>query len=221
MLNRFSNRLFCKGLFFFLLLFAVVTCQVSAQQKQGNQNLPDLKVGKKAPAFSITDIAGNKVNLADYKGKIVVLEWNNPFCPFVVPHYESGNIPNMQKKYTQKNVAWLVINSTTDKHADYRNAEDMAKKVKAYSPGYTHYILDTDGNFGRRYGAKTTPHFFIIDAKGKLAYRGAIDNAQEMTDEKAEKVNYVQKALDELLDGKKVSIKQTKQYGCSVKYAKK
>lgn len=102
MLNRFSNRLFCKGLFFFLLLFAVVTCQVSAQQKQGNQNLPDLKVGKKAPAFSITDIAGNKVNLADYKGKIVVLEWNNPFCPFVVPHYESGNIPNMQKKIHPK-----------------------------------------------------------------------------------------------------------------------
>ncbi len=221
MFKRFSTWL-AFGFSCFLLVFGSSHIAEAQKKQSANQNnLPDLKVGKKAPAFTVTDVAGNKVSLADYKGKIVVLEWNNPFCPFVAPHYENGNIPNLQKKYTDKGVAWLVVNSTTDRHKDYRNAEEMAEKVKAYSPGYTHYILDTDGDLGRRYGAKTTPHLFIVDAKGKLAYRGAIDDSADTDGGKAAKVNYVQKALDELLSGQKVSVKETKQYGCSVKYAKK
>lgn len=203
-----------------LCLFIAVWCNNVVFAQSAKPNLPDLAIGKKAPNFVLTDLDGNTVKLSDFKGKTVVLEWNNPFCPFVVPHYEGGGMTSLQKKYTAQGVIWLTINSTNSEHNDYRSAKEFKETLAAYDPGYTAYLLDTDGKTGKAYGAKSTPHIFIVNAKNKLAYRGAIDDSPDTEGGKNAKVNYAAKALDELLQGKKVSIQQTKQYGCSVKYKK-
>lgn len=175
------------------------------------------KVGEKAPAFSLKDSDGKIQKLADYKGKIVVLEWFNPGCPFVKKHYESSNIPNLQKAYTQKEVVWFQISSSAKGKEGFLNDEEVKKeKAKSHATGL---LRDTDGKIGKAYGAKTTPHFFIIDKEGNVSYAGAIDDkaTADAEDIKTSK-NYVQAALDELLNGKKVATASTIPYGCSVKY---
>ena len=203
-----------------LLLVGGLVLSNALWAQNAKPNLPDLPVGKKAPNFTLTDIDGKTHQLSDFKGKIVVLEWNNPFCPFVVPHYENSGMTSLQKRYTQQGVVWLTVNSTNSEHKDYRSADELKTTLAAYDPGYTAYLLDTDGTTGKAYGAKTTPHIFIIDAKGKLAYRGAIDDAPDTEGGKNAKVNYAAKTLTELLAKQKVTTKETKQYGCSVKYKK-
>lgn len=171
-------------------------------------------IGKAAPAFSLQDQDGKTVSLADSKGKIVVLEWFNNDCPYVVRHYEKDKtMSTLSEKYSSKDVVWLAINSTDGKKGD-----DNKKISESWSIKYP-VLSDSDGSVGKAYGAKSTPHMFIIDKEGNLAYAGGIDNDPDgkMGDKR---VNYVEKALDELLTGKPVSEPQTKQYGCGVKYAK-
>ena len=172
------------------------------------------KIGKPAPAFELQDQNGKTVTLAEQKGKIVVLEWFNNECPFVVRHYEKDKtMATLSDKYSSKDVVWLAINSTSGKKGD-----DNKKIAGDWSIKYP-ILSDSDGKVGKAYGAKSTPHMFIIDKEGNLAYAGGIDNDPE-GDKGDKRVNYVEKALDELLDGKPVSEAQTKQYGCGVKYAK-
>jgi peroxiredoxin len=169
-------------------------------------------VGKPAPAFSLEDQNGNKVSLSDFTGKIVVLEWLNPDCPFSRHHYEAKTMPRLSEKYKDKDVVWLGINSTNyaTKGVD---ADWVAKNQLIYR------ILDDHaGAVGKLYGAKTTPHMYIVDKSGTLVYKGAIDSDPSISG-KADAVNYVEKALDELLSGKPVSTPETKSYGCSVKYS--
>ncbi len=165
-----------------------------------------------APQFTLTNYDGKKVSLADYKDKIVVLEWLNYECPFVVYHYEKPKtMAGLAAKY--KDMVWLAVNST--KHLTTEKNKDFAEKHKLTYP-----ILDDRlGKVGRAYGAKTTPHMFIIDAKGKIVYDGGIDNSP-MGSKKEKTTNYVDKALAELTAGKAVSTPKTKPYGCSVKYAR-
>jgi peroxiredoxin len=167
-----------------------------------------------APKFTLKNYDGKEVSLSDYAGKIVVLEWFNYECPFVVYHYEKPKtMAGLAAKYKDKDVVWLAVNST--KHLTTEKDKAFAEEHKL-----TYAILDDrSGKVGRAYSAKTTPHMFIIDAKGKIVYDGGIDNSP-MGSKKKKATNYVDKALAELAAGKAVSTPKTKPYGCSVKYAR-
>lgn len=178
-----------------------------------------VEVGKAAPDFSLTDYTGKVFKLSDYKGKTVVLEWFNRGCPFVKKHYGSKNMQTLQKKYTGKGVVWIAIVSSAKGKEGYLNPEEVKPLLKEFGFGATALLLDPKGTVGKSYQAKTTPHMYIIDKAGVLAYAGAIDDnpSTDPADIKGAK-NYVSSALDELLAGKKVTVSTTKAYGCSVKY---
>ncbi|MBI4003423.1 MAG: thioredoxin family protein [Candidatus Omnitrophica bacterium] len=176
-------------------------------------------VGRPAPAFSLSDAAGQPRSLAEFSGQFVVLEWVNPDCPFVRKHYDSGNMQGLQQTYTQKGVAWLSINSSAPGKQGHLTTETAQQFVKERAAYPTAVLLDPDGVVGRRYGAKTTPHMFIIDPKGILIYAGAIDDiASPDPADISEAVNYVATALEEAMDGQPVSVPASHPYGCTVKY---
>jgi len=177
-----------------------------------------VKVGEAAPNFSLPGDDGKTHSLADYKGKTVVLEWTNADCPFVKKHY-AGNMQVLQKTYTAKDVVWLsVISSAPGKqgHVDAAGAAALSKERGA-TP--TRVLLDDKGTVGRLYDAKTTPHMYVVDGSGKLAYAGGIDSiASADAADIPGATPYVKNALDELLAGKAVTVATTKPYGCSIKY---
>lgn len=177
-----------------------------------------VSVGDAAPDFFLKDITGKTVKLSDLKGKTVVLEWTNPGCPFVVGHYANGNMQAVQAKYTAKGVVWLTINSTNASHKDAKSPEEFQKVFTEWKSSASANLLDGDGSVGQTYGAKTTPHMFIISANGTLAYNGAIDDDRSVNGGANAKINYVSAALDEVLAGKAIETSVTKPYGCSVKY---
>jgi peroxiredoxin len=175
--------------------------------------------GQPAPDFTLTDLSGKPVKLSDQKGKFVVLEWVNPDCPYVQKHYNSANMPNLQKEYGGRQVVWLTINSTREGHSEFKSPQQMGgwMKEKGAAPAAT--LLDRDSKVGKAYGAVTTPHMYIVDPKGTLVYVGAIDDKRStsVADVKTAK-NYVRVALEESLAGKPVSTASTSPYGCTVKY---
>jgi peroxiredoxin len=174
--------------------------------------------GSPAPAFTLTDLAGKPVNLADYKGRTVVLEWHNFGCPFVQKHYRSGNMQALQKKYAN-DVVWLAVSSTSRTASDYYEPAAISAQLKSFDARPADFLMDEPGTVGRAYGAKTTPHMFVIDPKGKLIYAGAIDDTPSTKPaDIATAKNYVVAALDAALEGKPVENATTKPYGCSVKY---
>jgi hypothetical protein len=175
-------------------------------------------VGQPAPSFTVSDLAGKPVNLADYKGKTVVLEWHNFGCPFVQKHYRSGNMQALQKKYAS-DVVWLAVNSTHRGASDYTAPATLATQLKDFGAAPAGYLMDEPGTMGTAYGAKTTPHMYIIDPSGTVVYNGAIDDKRStnVADVKTAK-NYVVAALDEMKAGKPVSTASTTPYGCTVKY---
>jgi len=178
-----------------------------------------LKNGQAAPDFKVKDAGGKDVSLSHFKGKNVVLEWHNRECPFVKKHYDSGNMQKVQNELTKKGFVWLtIISSAKGKQGHGTGAEASAyAKEKKASP--TAVLLDTDGKVGKAYGAKTSPHMFIVDAKGNIVYQGAIDDNNSPDPATiAESKNYVTTAADELVAGKKVAKASTTPYGCSVKY---
>ena len=174
------------------------------------------EAGKEAPGFTLKSFEGEEISLSDYKGEIVVLEWFNDECPFVRYHYDTVHtMVELANKYRAKNVIWLAINSTS---------HTTPKQNKDFAAGHNlpYAILDDrPGKVGRAYRATNTPHMFIIDAKGNIAYEGAIDNSPRGKTKEGEKpTNYVDKALAELTSGKAVSVPKTTPYGCTVKYAR-
>lgn len=177
-------------------------------------------VGQPAPDFSTTDIDGKAVKLSDLKGKIVVLEWNNPECPFVLKHYDTKNMQKLQADATAKDVVWLSINSSAEGqqgNIDSVKAKEYVTKAEAKP---SHYILDPKGEIGNLYQAKTTPHMFVIGKDGVLAYAGAIDDNPTPRHEAVETAkNYVAAAIDALIAGKPVEVATSQPYGCSVKYS--
>ena len=194
------------------MLAAILGCTVSAAVSAS------ALVGQPAPAFTVTDLAGKPVNLADYKGKTVVLEWHNFGCPFVQKHYRSGNMQALQKKYANE-VVWLAVNSTNRGASDYTEPAKLTSQLKDFGAVPASYLMDEPGKMGMAYGAKVTPHMYIIDGSGKVVYNGAIDDKRSTNpaDVKGAK-NYVVAALDELKSGKPVSTPSTNPYGCTVKY---
>ncbi len=172
-----------------------------------------------APGFTLTDTNGQKHSLSDYKGKFVVLEWFNPDCPFVKKHYDSGNMPQLQKQYTAKGVIWLSIDSSAAGKEGYYPSQGLNKFMADKGGLPTEVFADTNGQAGHLYGAQTTPHMFVINPQGALIYQGAIDDtpSADIADLKTAK-NYVSAALDAAMNGKPVAVSTTKSYGCSVKY---
>ena len=173
--------------------------------------------GLPAPGFTLTDLSGKAVNLADYKGRTVVLEWHNFECPFVQKHYRSGNMQALQKKY-RSDVVWLAVNSTNRGASDYAEPPAISAQLQQFGAAPADYLVDEPGVMGRAYGAKTTPHMYIIDPSGKLVYNGAIDDKRSTNPEDVKtSKNYVAAALDELKAGKPISVASTTPYGCTVK----
>ena len=176
-------------------------------------------VGVPAPDFALENAAGGTVKLSQYRGKYVVLEWVNPECPYVRKHYGSANMQRLQKDYTAKDVVWLTINSTRAGHPEYKPAAEMAGWMKKMNAASSATLLDPKGDAGKAYAARTTPHMYIVDPKGVLAYAGGIDDKRSTDTEDVKTAkNYVRAAMDELLAGKPVSNASTAPYGCSVKY---
>ncbi len=176
-------------------------------------------VGQKAPDFVAMDTRGAQHKLSDFAGKYVVLEWTNPGCPFVRKHYDSGNIPATQKAATAKGVVWLAINSTERAASDYLQPAALDGWMKKQSAAPTAVLMDEDGTIGQAYGARTTPHIFIIDPKGTLVYAGGIDSIpSSRPDDIKTATNYVNQALGEAFGGKPISAAATRPYGCSIKY---
>jgi len=176
-------------------------------------------VGQQAPDFVAVDTSGTKHKLSDFTGKFVVLEWTNPGCPFVRKHYGSGNMPATQKSATDKGVVWLAINSTERAATDYLQPAALDEWMKSHAAAPTAVLMDEDGVIGQAYGARTTPHIFIIDPKGTLVYAGGIDSiASARVDDIKTATNYVNQALGEAFGGKPISAANTRPYGCSVKY---
>jgi peroxiredoxin len=181
----------------------------------------EVKVGSDAPDFTLKDTSGKAHSLSDFKGKFVVLEWFNEGCPFVKKHYTSGNMQKLQKEYTGKDVVWLSINSSAPGEQGHMTPETAPKTMGEWKMDSTKVLLDHDGKVGKMYGAKTTPHMFVIDKAGKLVYQGAIDSKPTPNTADLDGAeNYVRVALDNSMAGKPVATTSTKPYGCSVKYAK-
>ena len=177
-------------------------------------------VGQPAPAFSATDSSGKAMSLADFKGRTVVLEWVNPECPYVRKHYDSANMQATQKAAAAKGVVWLSVNSTHRSHVDFKQPAEMAAWTTSQAAAPTATLMDGDGKIGRAYAARTTPHMYVVDAKGTLVYAGGIDDkaSANPADVKTAK-NHVNAALVDVLAGKPVAQPVTRAYGCSVKYA--
>jgi peroxiredoxin len=176
-------------------------------------------VGQPAPDFSVPDSQGRTQTLSAYKGKTVVLEWNNPECPFVRKHYGAGNMQKQQAAATAAGVVWLTINSSAvgkQGHLDAAAANAYVAKVGGRQSAY---LLDADGKVGRLYGAKTTPHMYVVDAQGVLRYMGGIDSIPSADeDDIAKATPYVSEALAALAAGRPVATPTSEPYGCSVKY---
>jgi peroxiredoxin len=178
-----------------------------------------LRVGDSAPAFTATDSHGQQHSLAEYKGKFVVLEWTNQGCPFTKKHYESGNMQSLQKSWTAKGVVWLTVLSSAPGEQGYQTATEENDYLQRTKASPTAALLDPSGQLGHLYGARTTPHIFIINPQGQLIYEGAIDD-HPTTDPSsiAGATNYVTVALEQAISGKPVTTASTRPYGCSVKY---
>jgi hypothetical protein len=192
------------------LAATALAAPVAAQQATGAQ----------AGNFKLTDMNGKQVQLSDFRGKPVVLEWNNPGCPFVKKHYESGNMQKTQAAARAGGAVWLTINSGAEGKQGYMTGPEAKRLVADAKAVPTSYLLDPRGVVGKGYGAKTTPHLYVINAGGTLVYQGGIDD--KPTADKADIAgarNHVLAALSEVRAGKPVSVAETRPYGCSVKYA--
>lgn len=199
-----------------VLLTAVMSVAVVATQ---NPTTTPGQVGSKAAAFTLTDSTGKTRSLSDYEGKYVVLEWSNHECPYVVRHYNSGNMQKTQAWAKENEVVWLTIVSSPVNTQGYVTADQANSLIKSKGHKIDAMLFDSNGATGKAYGAKTTPQMVIVDPKGMIAYNGAIDDKRNATlEETASARNHVIEALKELLAGKEVSVKTTQPYGCGIKY---
>ena len=199
------------------LMIGLAACALAAGHAGAGAAEPS--VGEPAPEFSLTDTSGTAHSPAEAKGTFVVLEWSNPECPFVKKHYGSGNMQRLQDAYTGKGVTWwTIISSAPGKQGYVTPAEGNTLRAQRGDQSSA-MLLDPDGTVGRLYGAKTTPHMFVINPDGALIYKGAIDNKPTPDpNDIASAANYVQEALDAAMAGKAVPTPETQSYGCSVKY---
>ena len=179
-----------------------------------------VEIGQAAPEIELADTNGNPFKLSDHKGKIVVLEWTNHECPYVRKHYDSGNMQKTQKTVMDMgNVEWITIVSSAKNQQGYVTDEQANEILEKEGAHVTAKLLDVSGEIGKAYGAKTTPHMYIINTDGNIAYMGAIDNEPTTRSEAIEAAdNYVLNAITALKEGKEIESKTSQPYGCGVKY---
>jgi hypothetical protein len=204
-----------------VLVFCVNHVQASSME---TNSFAEAAVGKQAKTFKRMAAEGKEVNLLeDFKGKFVVLEWWNHKCPFVEKHYDTGNMQKLQKKYgSRDNVSWVRVVSSAKGKQGFVTSDETKKLNSEHKTSATATLFDPSGEMGRWYGARTTPHMYIINPEGQLIYMGAIDDKPTTdTDDIDGATNYVSLALDQALAGKKIETSSTEPYGCSVKYASK
>lgn len=212
MSDRLVNQLMNRRLFSGALVLAPLAAHFTAHAQA------PATVGQAAPDFTAVDTSGKPHRLSDYKGKLVVLEWTNPGCPFVRKHY-SGNMQGLQKEFTGKGVVWLSINSTEATSGDYLAPAKLAGWMAEKQGQPTATLMDEAGKIGQLYGAKTTPHMYIISPQGQLVYAGGIDSIPSArVDDIKTATNYVRQGLTEALGGKPLSVASSRAYGCAVKY---
>ncbi|WP_444914561.1 thioredoxin family protein [Microbulbifer sp. TRSA007] len=201
------NNSILKGIFILFLMLPSVVLAAAVP-------------GQKAPEFSVVDAAGKTHNLSDYTGQWLVIEWFNKDCPYVRKHYGSGNMQSLQKRYTAQKVNWLTVISSAKGKQGYLEPEQAMAVAQSHNLGASvPFLLDTSGVMGRAYGAKTTPHMFIINPQGEVVYAGAIDDNDSANPAViGSSHNYVSAALDASLKGLAVPKSSSRAYGCSVKY---
>ncbi|OHE89586.1 MAG: alkyl hydroperoxide reductase [Verrucomicrobia bacterium RIFCSPLOWO2_12_FULL_64_8] len=206
-MNKLTNRMFLGA-----ALGVAMTLGLQAKYPE---------IGQPAPDFTLTDVNGKNHKLSDYRGKLVVLEWVNPECPVVLNHYNSGNLPALQKRYIGQGVVWLAINSGhAGAQGDFAPAR-IKEWLQDKGAAHTAYFRDQDGRIGRLYGATNTPGMYVVAKDGLLAYAGAIDSIPGGDPaDIAKATNYVGAALTNLMAGKAVATSMTRQYGCNVKYGR-
>lgn len=193
--------------------------QAPEQGEEATGPAEPAELGKPAPNFTLRDLDGRSVRLSDYAGKVVVLEWFNPGCPFVQNSHRKGSLVGAAERHGQNGVVWLAINSGAS--GKQGHGVEVNRKAAAELGMKYPLLLDESGEVGRLYGAERTPHMYVIDAQGVLVYRGAIDNSPDgegLSPEGGTLVRYVDQALEEIAAGKPVSVPDTKAYGCTVKY---
>ena len=177
------------------------------------------RIGQAAPDFELPDLDGKLTRLSDHRGKVVVLEWFNPECPFVKAAHGKGSLVGLAARHQKQGVVWIAVNSAAPGKQGYDPEPNREAKQEWQ---LSHPILrDESGRVGRAYGAERTPHMFVIDATGKLVYAGAIDNSPDGEGDSPKGgtlVNYVDAALSALWQNKPVEVPTTEAYGCSVKY---
>ena len=201
------HKIIAYSMAVFVLIFTILPANAAVE------------IGQAAPEIEATDTNGQPFKLSDHKGKIVVLEWTNHHCPFVVKHYGSGNMQATQKAAMEQGVEWVSIVSSAPGRQGHVSAEKANEVTAEQSATITAKLLDESGAIGKLYDAKTTPHMFIVDAEGNIAYAGAIDSNSSPNPKTIEgATNYVTAALDNLKNGTSVAVSQTQPYGCSVKY---
>ena len=194
-----------------LLAASLVTLAATAQAAPA--------VGQAAPDFTLKDANGKTVKLSDFRGKHVVLEWTNPGCPYVRKHYNSGNMPATQQDAMDKGVVWLAINSTERESGDYLASAQLAAWKAERKSKPSAILMDEEGTVGRAYGARTTPHMYIVNPQGQLIYAGGIDSIPSASaDDIPKATNYVKVGVAEALAGKPLTASNSRPYGCSIKY---
>ena len=179
----------------------------------------EAEIGKPAPTFTLPTCESKSVSLSDFKGKVVVLEWTNYACPFVVKHYGSGNMQKLQADAAAKGVVWLSICSSAPGKQGHAVPADALKACTEKNSAATAYLIDESGATGRAYGARCTPEMYVINGDGILVYHGAIDDKKSADPgDIAKAKNFVAAAIDDTLGGKPVATPETEAYGCSIKY---
>lgn len=187
----------------------------------GAQRAQALETGAAAPGFALQDSEGRTRTLSEFSGRTVVLEWTNPSCPYVRKHYDSQNMQNLQQEAVNSGVVWLTVNSTNPGHRDFLDAAGVRRQVQLDNAPVTASLLDPTGSTGRAYGARNTPHMFVIGADGRVVYQGAIDDRPSARRDSLQGANnYVRAALADIAAGRAVRAAQTMPYGCTVKYAR-
>jgi len=198
------------------VLTSLLFCAIATGSLSLSQAAPD--IGDVAPDFTLVDTGGVEHPLSDYSGKVIVLEWITNNCPYVEKHYGEKNMQGLQKNYVEEGVVWFSISSTAPGKDGYLNPDSWNKLLEEYDSSATALLMDPSGEVGRRYGARTSPHIFIIGADGLLAYSGAVDTFG--TTDPADIVratNWVEQALDAILAGEPVKVPSTNPYGCAIK----
>ena len=204
------KTLFSIAIFPILLLFWALPT---------NDANDDAVIGEAAPTFTLPSTDGDNFKLEELEGKFVVLEWLNFGCPYVQRHYNSGNMPELQKEFTGKDVVWLSIVSSAPGKQGYYEAPAMNKQNEKVGGNQTAILLDPEGTVGQMYGARTTPHMYIINPEGTLIYKGGIDDQPRARESETKNANnYVRAALNEAMNGQDVTVATSRPYGCSVKY---